>query len=146
MVASVSWSPGPLGVDPTGHGSSGGLSLLHLRTGMGHMSAEFTPATKAAAAERSAGLCEVCGSARAFDYHHRRPRGMGSTKRADTASLAACLHICRHCHTLIESHRNLATLLGWLVPSTFDPASQPVLRRGEWVRLTEDGGIAEEAA
>jgi 5-methylcytosine-specific restriction protein A len=105
------------------------------------MSAEFTAETRQTIEARSSSVCEICGAARAWDTHHRRPRGMGSTRRADSCSAAAGLHLCRPCHNLAESHRNLASLLGWLVPQTKDPAAQPVLRRGEWVRLLPDGTV-----
>lgn len=108
------------------------------------MTAEFSAETKAAVDVRSDGCCEICGAARAVEKHHRRPRGAGSTRRLETASAANCLHTCRECHRLAESNRNLAMLLGWLVPSTFDPASQPVLYRGEWARLGEDGSVEFE--
>lgn len=108
------------------------------------MTAEFSAETKAAVDVRSDGCCEICGAARAVEKHHRRPRGMGGTKRTDSSSAAACLHVCGGCHRMAESNRNLATLLGWLVPSTFDPANQPVLYRGEWARLGEDGSVEFE--
>lgn len=110
------------------------------------MSAEFTPKVHAILTERSNGVCEVCDAARAWDAHHRRPRGMGGTRRADSATPAAGLHVCRACHNLLESHRDLAKLLGWLVPSTGSPAATPVLRRGQWVLLDDDGGITQEVA
>lgn len=104
------------------------------------MSAEFSIAVRAVVADRSNGLCEVCGSARPQEHHHRRGRGMGGTRRADSATASADLHACRDCHRLIESHRNLALLLGWAVPQTLSPASTPVLYRGEWVVLDDLGG------
>lgn len=103
------------------------------------MTAEFTSDVRELVAARSGSLCEVCGAARAWDAHHRRPRGAGSTKRADSAAPSACLFLCRMCHNLVESHRNLAALLGWLVPQSMSPAAQPVLIRGEWKRLTDEG-------
>ena len=108
------------------------------------MTAEFSPEVVAQLGHRSGGLCEVCGSARAIDKHHRRARQAGGTRRAESAAITNALHVCRECHNLLESRRNLATLLGWLVPSTFDPATQPVLYRGEWSRLTEDGDVERE--
>lgn len=108
------------------------------------MTAEFTAETRALVAGRSGGLCETCSAAKAWDYHHRRPRGMGGTRRSDSASPTACLHVCRDCHNLLESRRNLATLFGWLVPSKFNPATQPVLYRGEWAVLGEDGSVEFE--
>ena len=108
------------------------------------MSAEFTSDTHEMLRERSGNLCEVCGSCRAWDAHHRRPRQAGGTKRQASAAITNALHVCRDCHNLLESRRSLATLLGWLVPSTFDPATQPVLYRGEWARLGEDGSVEFE--
>lgn len=110
------------------------------------MTAEFSPATKEAVRARSSSICEVCGAKQAQTFHHRRSRSMGSTKRPESALASNCLHVCDFggCHTLIESHRNLATLLGWLVPSTFNPATQPVLYRGEWAVLGEDGSVEFE--
>jgi hypothetical protein len=65
---------------------------------------------------------------------------MGSTKRPETNLASAALDVCRPCHNVIESHRNLATLLGWLVPQGFNPETQPCLRRGDWVFLENSGG------
>lgn len=106
------------------------------------MSAEFTPEVRAIIEGRSGNICEVCGSARAWDSHHRRPRMAGGTRRADVGTAANALHTCRMCHNLIESHRNLARLLGWLVPSSLSPEACPVVYRGEWVHLDAGGSIA----
>lgn len=117
-----------------------------VRQGLDIVTAEFSPATKDAVRARSGSVCEVCGAASAVTFHHRRSRSMGSTKRPESAAPSNCLHVCDFggCHNLIEKHRNLATLLGWLVPSTFNPASQPVLYRGDWARLGEDGSVEFE--
>ena len=103
------------------------------------MSGEFSVAVRALGADRSKGLCEVCGSAKPQEHHHRRGRGMGSTRRVDAATASADLHTCRECHRLIESHRNLAMLLGWAVPQRLSPLSTPVLYRGTWLSLLDDG-------
>lgn len=102
----------------------------------------FSPAVRALVAERSNGVCEVCGNERALHHHHRRARNMGSTKRPETNMPANAIHACARCHTdLIEKHRSVALLCGWLVGQYSDPGSVPLLYRGVYVRLDDDGGI-----
>ena len=86
--------------------------------------------------ERSHERCERCGS-RGEQIHHRRPRGMGGTRREDTNSLAAIVHLCANCHSYIESNREWAHEHGWLVRQWADPAYQPVRIQGSWIRLSE---------
>jgi hypothetical protein len=107
--------------------------------------------TVAALLGRSDVRCEVCGEALAgergvgWSVHHRRPRGMGGSRRADTHSIVNLLALCGSgttgCHGRIESDRATALVCGWLVRSSADPAQIPVwLRhRGELVLLTADG-------
>lgn len=98
--------------------------------------------TRAVVAERSRGLCEVCGAARAESVHHRLPRSHGGRW-----SPANCLHLCGHgtagCHGWIEQRRARSYRAGWLVRSTADPAATParlaVLDRP--VLLTDDGDL-----
>lgn len=87
---------------------------------------------------RAGDVCEVCDSAPIAEIHHRRPRGNGGTRRADTNQAANGLGLCRDCHRLIESYRTVAKLLGWLVPQGASPADVPVMYRGEWKVLTAD--------
>jgi hypothetical protein len=108
------------------------------------MAAEFTPTVLSIVHSRSGLVCEMCGKSNAEEHHHRRPRGQGSTKRADSATASACLHVCRHCHRLAEAERNLATVCGWLVPQNESPADNPVIYRGFRVRL-DDAGSMEAA-
>ncbi|WP_306358689.1 MULTISPECIES: HNH endonuclease [unclassified Nocardia] len=98
-------------------------------------------ALRAAIAERSAGLCERCGAARAVLIHHRRPRGMGGSRRSDTNTFPNLLHICSPCHDRIESRRDDAERHGWLVPQGDDPETHPVRYRGQPVWLRGDGGV-----
>lgn len=105
------------------------------------MSAEFTPEVHQTVTARSGGMCEVCGAERIWDLHHRHPRKSGGTKRAWIGLASNCLGVCRSDHNLIESRRILARLLGWLVPEGFDPAACPVMYRGGWAWLTEDGCV-----
>lgn len=105
------------------------------------MSAEFTPAVHAVITARSGGVCEVCGFERAWDKHHRHPRKAGGTRRDWIGLPSNALDVCRSDHNLIESRRALARLMGWLVPEGHNPADIPVLYRGHWVHLTEDGQL-----
>jgi hypothetical protein len=65
--------------------------------------------------------------------HHRRPRGMGGTGRADVHSLANLLLICgdgvQGCHGFLERFREVAEARGYLVAKEgrrSDPAEVPV--------------------
>lgn len=68
--------------------------------------AEFSPAVKRAASQRSGGSCEartpVC-TGKATIYHHIQLR------RGGDGSLSNCLHVCGHCHNHI--HHNVAESL-----------------------------------
>lgn len=110
------------------------------------MTAQFSAETRALAEVRAGGICEICGAARAYELHHRRARGMGSTRRVESAGAANALFACPGCHRLVESHRNLASLLGWLVPQQKRPDAISVLYRGQWARLTDDGQVTYEWA
>lgn len=108
---------------------------------------------------RAIGYCEICGRRLAtWDHtgkvtwhethsiHHRRPRGMGGTRREDTNSPANLLLLCGDatspysCHAQVESSRARAYRNGWLVRSAADPAQVPVLLEGSgWFLLGHDG-------
>lgn len=90
--------------------------------------------------ERANGACERCGmAAPAYQLHHRRPRGMGGSSREDTNTPANALLVCVGCHSDIEANRDDAYKYGWLVHQSHDPVAVKVLRRGEWVRLANNG-------
>ena len=100
---------------------------------------------------RAGGLCEAefvdeCNG-QAEQMHHRRPRGMGGTRRKDANSPAGILHICLPCHVAIESFRLVALDRGLLISQhSSEPAScVGVWRRGVWVLLTEAGGVVGQA-
>jgi hypothetical protein len=93
--------------------------------------------------ERSGGQCELCRSRDATNMHHRRPRGMGGTKR-DIHTPAWILHVCgsgtHGCHGLIESRRALAYTNGWLLRNHEHPSTTPAwLFRSLFVILTDKG-------
>lgn len=107
----------------------------------------FPPEIKATIRSRAQNLCEICGQHTSDCVaHHRRPRGMGGTNRADTNVVSNGLWLCGACHLRVESHRQLAYENGWLVRQSADPALIPVLRRGVFVLLQDDGSFIREAA
>lgn len=93
--------------------------------------------------------CEKCGEyASDLQYHHRRPRGMGGSKRVDTNVASACLLLCGMCHLWVESYRAEALNAGWLVRQTKVPQDTPVVYRGVPSLLDDLGGVTptEQAA
>lgn len=83
--------------------------------------------------------------------HHRRPRGMGGTRRADVHSLAMLVNACGDgvigCHGYVERHREWATNRGLLLPKDgIDAVSDPtqvvlVLPSGRRVLLAAEGPL-----
>lgn len=64
---------------------------------------------------------------------------MGGTRRADSNSPAALLHLCLDCHGLIESRREWALSNGLLIRQTADPARIAVRLGGRKVLLDNTG-------
>ena len=108
----------------------------------------------AVARARAQERCEVCGTERDSQTHHRQPRGAGGVSRAGLAvnHPAALLRVCSGCHDRIERHREWARRLGLLVPGVgrgtaghVDPADVPVRLRtvngAGWFLLVEDGEV-----
>lgn len=94
---------------------------------------------------RSGHRCEWCGKfigrEEDADAHHRRPRGMGGTKRTDTHDLTNLVLTHHPCHLYdIETNRDEAEARGFLVPQNIDPATVPiVLASGRRWRLDRSG-------
>lgn len=103
----------------------------------------FPPLVRTLVLERSGGRCEICDEYDSdVELHHRRCRGMGSTRRPETNMPSNCLALCAHCHHCrVESYRAEAYDNGWLVRQSHNPADVPVLRRGLWVVLDNEGGF-----
>lgn len=103
--------------------------------------------TKDGLLARSGGFCEVggCSLADGFSRHHRRPRGAGGSRRADTNLLTNLLLVCGSgvtgCHGFIESNRTWAYAHGYLVRQDHDPETTPVVYRGSLVFLNTDGTL-----
>jgi hypothetical protein len=77
--------------------------------------------------QRSGGACEakslVCtGDAQVF--HHRKSRSSRDQRPVNG------LHVCDACHKHMHNEVSKARLMGWIVPSWFDPADIPVKRGG----------------
>lgn len=109
---------------------------------------------------RSGGLCEArtvaCLAAPsgglggvAWSVHHRKPRGMGGTTRADVHAYHHLLAVCgdgvRGCHGHIEGNREQAYRRGLLLRQGDDGAAVPVeLASGRLVLLDPGGGFYRE--
>lgn len=91
--------------------------------------------------QRSNDMCERCGQKYGTEVHHRRPRGMGGTKQADTNVASNALHLCGLCHKIVEQSRDQAINNGWLVKQNHNPIDIPVLYRGAWMYLDDDGNM-----
>ena len=92
--------------------------------------------------------CERRGrSGQACQVHHRRPRGMGGSRRPGTNKPSNLLLLCAPCHTAVESSRQISHEQGWLVRQEHDPAERAVwvARRG-WVLLDDLGNYETEEA
>lgn len=90
---------------------------------------------------RSGGICERCGGYQAVQQHHRRPRGMGGSRRPDTNTPSNLLDLCAHCHREVEADRIDSYVDGWLVRQADLPIDIPVRYRGELVLLDDCGGM-----
>jgi 5-methylcytosine-specific restriction protein A len=100
----------------------------------------FTPKTRKTIFDRAQGRCERCTLRPIEQYHHRRARGAGGSKRPDTNTSANGLGLCSPCHLHIERNRTEALDHGWLVRQGHDPTRVPVYYQGsQWVCLTIEG-------
>lgn len=107
----------------------------------------FSPAVRKIICDRANNLCERCCLRPVQQLHHRRPRGAGGSRRADTNTPANGVAICEPCHRHVESHRAEALEHGWLVRQGHSPENTPLLYQGaRWVLLTLDGGLNDVRA
>lgn len=81
-----------------------------------------------------AGKC----SGMAHHWHHRQLRSQGGEHVVVNG-----LAICSDCHTYIHGHPAESYRNGWIVHGFDYPEDEPVLRRGRWVLLHEDGTMTE---
>lgn len=101
---------------------------------------KFSSKTKKLLLARAKDLCEYCGKpCPTAQYHHRRPRGMGGTKRLDSGNPENGVVVHLHCHAAIESDREQSLFLGFLVWQSHEPLTTPILINGHWYLLNADG-------
>lgn len=91
--------------------------------------------------DRSGGLCEVCASATAWEWHHRKNRSQGGLWSPENG-----LHLCSRDHRWITEHPASSWVKGWSVRGSGDPSITPVfMARWGYVLLTEDGSYIQTA-
>lgn len=102
----------------------------------------FTEKTRALIKARADGRCEKCGIRIEYggQIHHRRPRGMGGTRRKEASCPSNGLYVHLKCHGDIESNRKRAYYMGWLVGVGRQTESAEVRLWDGWFILTAEGG------
>lgn len=110
--------------------------------------ARFTAAAIAVMAARSGGICEIDSCGRAVEYHHRGATSMGGSRLGWVNQPANGLAVTGWCHLKAEGRltgwsRRTSRDNGWLVSrnGTKTADKVPVLYRGRWVLLTDDGAV-----
>jgi 5-methylcytosine-specific restriction enzyme A len=105
-------------------------------------------ALRRAAWARDGGRCVVTGAELpggedgGWELHHRRPGGMGGTKRPDQDTLPNVVCLTTGSHRWAHAHPVEAGPAGLLLPPReCDPAAVPVRTWRGWVFLTADGGV-----
>ena len=100
----------------------------------------FTEKTRKLIMERAGYKCEICGLSMVIgQIHHRQPRGMGGTRSKSRSSCSNGLYVHAKCHAMVESQRERAYMMGWLVKTGYQPESTPVKLWDGWFVLTVDG-------
>ncbi len=86
--------------------------------------------------------CVVCGE-QGQEVHHRRNRGMGGAARDLAAhAFSRLVLLCRVCHDRVGDAPGWAECVGlWVRHGVADLAAVPLLYRGDWVLLDDEGGI-----
>lgn len=88
--------------------------------------------------DRSGGVCERCGVARATEKHHRKLRRHGDHRAANLVDL------CTPCHAWVHANPAAAYESGFMVRAASNPRTVPVrhARRG-WVQLIDSGATKQ---
>ena len=105
------------------------------------------PKVRAALRERSDGMCEIAApgcTGVATDFAHRKKVGAGGRKGAAARAhhvLANALASCRSCHANCHAAPAAAYWRGWMLRENDNPTTMPVLYRGCWPLLSNDGAV-----
>ena len=102
----------------------------------------ITKAQRITLGVRSGGHCEICHTAVATNWHHRKNRSQGGDN-----SLSNAMHLCGSgstgCHGRVTENPAEAYEFGWSVRSGFVPAEVPVWLGWRWMLLADDGTAVE---
>lgn len=92
--------------------------------------------------ERDWERCAKCGISNNLQVHHRRPRGKGGTLLRWVNQPANLITLCLTCHADVESHREQAKDMGYIIPQGIAQAREVKLWtwRG-WVLLGNNGEL-----
>lgn len=111
--------------------------------------AKVSPRTRQVVLERDLFRCVACGTYVGpfgdYSLHHRRPRGMGGSRRPETNLPGNLLVLCGSgttgCHGWTETHRDEALSMGLLVSQfVTDPDQVPVQTYCGWFVFDNEGG------
>lgn len=86
--------------------------------------------------ERSGGVCEACGMARATDWAHRVAEGQGGPWCPSNG-----LHLCHPDHMWCHANPQEARARGWMLHSGDDPQMTPARLTYGWALLHADGTV-----
>jgi 5-methylcytosine-specific restriction protein A len=103
------------------------------------------PALRRALLARCRNRCELCAGELLgrWEANHRRPKGMGGTRRADRDSLPNLTALHPHCHQWLTERPHEGRALGQFIRQHQDPAQTPLRLFGATpVLLTPEGGYA----
>lgn len=92
--------------------------------------------------KRAGFRCDRCGlKAASGQFHHRNPRRMGGSDSIALGLPSNGVLLHPSCHDFIESHRNIAASLGFILGAAQDPMEWPVYLWSGWAFLNEDGTL-----
>lgn len=99
--------------------------------------------------DRDDHCCVVCSRwAEGGSIHHRRPKGIGGSRRGDTNTPPNLVLLCGSgttgCHSRVHSEPAWSEPLGLLLRQWDDPALRPVRWHGGMVLLTATGGVVSQ--
>lgn len=107
-----------------------------------------TSKVRAQLRQRSGGLCEIhlhgiCAET-ATEASHRIKRGAGGRHGAAAernGRPSNLTYSCSPCHAHIHQHPAASRDWGWMLLEDADPPTSPVLVRGQWSLLGDDGSV-----